>query len=142
MPAVDVYAGHVDAIVRWWDGVELWVTGLPFILQVIVVMVVLVPLATLVAVGLDIVVSKGFALFGRGDDDTGPAPTVERGGADDGGADDGGAVEDGAVEGGAGEGGVDHGSADHGSADRGHAEHHGYHGDVRPRAAHTGESED
>src|SRR5699024_2612919 len=84
-PAVraDVYAGHVDAIVRWWDGVELWVTGLPFILQVVVVMVVLVPLAALVAIGLDIVVAKAFAavkacaLYGRGDDGAGRGRTAE-----------------------------------------------------------------
>ncbi|WP_182347020.1 hypothetical protein [Tomitella gaofuii] len=57
----------MEAIGRWWDGVELWVTGLPFALQVLVVMVVLVPLAGLVAVALDVVVTKCFALVGRGD---------------------------------------------------------------------------
>lgn len=56
----------MDAIGRWWDGVELWVTGLPFALQVLVVMIVLVPLAGLVATGADIVLAKAFVLVGRG----------------------------------------------------------------------------
>ncbi|WP_200173079.1 hypothetical protein [Tomitella cavernea] len=67
----------MEAIVRWWDGVELWVTGLPFALQVLVVMIVLVPLAALVARALDVVVTKCFALVGRGD------PHEGRGGGDD-----------------------------------------------------------
>ena len=28
----------MNAILSWWDGVELWLTGLPFILQVVIVM--------------------------------------------------------------------------------------------------------
>lgn len=58
----------MEAIGRWWDGVELWVTGLPFALQALVVMVVLVPLCALVATGADVAMSKIFALFGRGDE--------------------------------------------------------------------------
>ncbi|QDQ98026.1 hypothetical protein [Tomitella fengzijianii] len=63
----------MEAIGRWWDGVELWVTGLPFALQALVVMIVLVPLAALVAIALDVVVTKGFALVGRGDPHDGRA---------------------------------------------------------------------
>lgn len=66
----------MDAIGRWWDGVELWVTGLPFVLQVLVVMIVVVPLAALIAIVLDMLVTWLFTLVGRGDEagrDT-PAP--------------------------------------------------------------------
>lgn len=37
----------------WWDSVELWLVGLPFVLQVPVVFVVLVPVCGVVAVALD-----------------------------------------------------------------------------------------
>lgn len=42
------YAGYVHAIAQWWDSVELWLTGLPFALQVSLVMVVLAVIAMLV----------------------------------------------------------------------------------------------
>ena len=42
------YAGRVHAIAQWWDSVELWLTGLPFALQVSLVMVVLAVIAMLV----------------------------------------------------------------------------------------------
>ncbi len=35
----------MHAIARWWDSVELWLTGLPFVLQVSLVMVVLAVIA-------------------------------------------------------------------------------------------------
>ncbi len=31
------------AVANWWDGVELWLTQLPFPLQVVLAIVVLVP---------------------------------------------------------------------------------------------------
>lgn len=52
---------------NWWDSVELWVTGLPFVPQVAVVMAVLVPLAALLARAVDALVSKALTLIGRGD---------------------------------------------------------------------------
>lgn len=61
----------MSGLLNWWDGVELWVTGLPFVPQVIVVMVVLVPLAAGLARVLDIVMAGALRLIGRGD------PTVE-----------------------------------------------------------------
>ncbi|BDH58273.1 hypothetical protein [Tsukamurella sp. PLM1] len=42
------YAGVVHGLARWWDSVELWLTGLPFALQVGLVMVVLSLIAILV----------------------------------------------------------------------------------------------
>lgn len=35
----------MDAIARWWDGIELWITGLPFVPQSVVVLLVVVPAA-------------------------------------------------------------------------------------------------
>jgi hypothetical protein len=49
----------VTGILSWWDGVELWLSGLGFVLQTIVVMPVVLGVAYLVAVVLD-------ALLGRG----------------------------------------------------------------------------
>lgn len=38
----------MHARAQWWDSVELWLTGLPFVLQVSLVMVVLAVIAMLV----------------------------------------------------------------------------------------------
>ncbi|KXP13525.1 hypothetical protein AXK57_04905 [Tsukamurella pulmonis] len=38
----------MHAIAQWWDSVELWLTGLPYVLQVSLVMVVLAVIAILV----------------------------------------------------------------------------------------------
>ena len=46
----------------WWDGVELWLTGLPFVLQTVVVMPVVLALAYGAAVALDAVVDGGTRL--------------------------------------------------------------------------------
>ena len=46
----------------WWDGVELWLTGLPFVLQTVVVMPVVLALAYGAAVVLDAVVDGGTRL--------------------------------------------------------------------------------
>ena len=63
----------MSGIAQWWDGVELWVAGLPFVPQVALTLGVLVPLAALAAAGLDRLV--GLALgAGRGDGST-PTPT-------------------------------------------------------------------
>jgi hypothetical protein len=49
----------VNAILSWWDGVELWLSGLGFVLQTIVVMPVVVALAYLTAVVLDALLGQG-----------------------------------------------------------------------------------
>ncbi|MEW5810086.1 MAG: hypothetical protein AB1925_11575 [Actinomycetota bacterium] len=46
----------------WWDGVELWLTGLPFVVQTVVVMPVVLTLAYGVAVALDAVLDGGTKL--------------------------------------------------------------------------------
>ncbi|WKG01554.1 hypothetical protein [Mycolicibacterium sp. HK-90] len=43
----------MTAILNWWDGVELWLTGLPFVVQTAVVMPVVLALAYGSAVLLD-----------------------------------------------------------------------------------------
>ncbi|WP_016698634.1 hypothetical protein [Actinoalloteichus spitiensis] len=42
-----------SALVSWWDGVELWMAQLPFVLQFVLVMAVLLPLAWLAAFVID-----------------------------------------------------------------------------------------
>ncbi|MDG3011823.1 hypothetical protein G4X40_16885 [Rhodococcus sp. D2-41] len=55
----------MNQIAHWWDGVELWVTGLAFIPQVLVVMVVVVPLCALIARLVDLALAWVFRVLGR-----------------------------------------------------------------------------
>jgi hypothetical protein len=41
-PAIVLWAGW-EAVIRWWDGVELWLTQLALPLQVALLMLVLLP---------------------------------------------------------------------------------------------------
>ncbi|MBM7415295.1 MULTISPECIES: hypothetical protein [Nocardiaceae] len=50
----------MNAVATWWDGVELWIAGLPFVPQVAVVLLVVVPAAALTAYVVDIVLSALF----------------------------------------------------------------------------------
>lgn len=50
---------------RWWDGVELWITGLPFVPQSIVVLLVIVPTAFLLARVFDRLLAVVLRLLGR-----------------------------------------------------------------------------
>lgn len=52
----------MDGFLSWWDGVELWLTGLPFVAQTAVVMPVVLALAYGVAVLLDVVLGHGIRL--------------------------------------------------------------------------------
>jgi hypothetical protein len=49
----------VNGILSWWDGVELWLSGLGFVLQTIVVMPVVLALAYGIAVALDGLLGRG-----------------------------------------------------------------------------------
>jgi hypothetical protein len=49
----------VNGFLSWWDGVELWLSGLGFVLQTIVVMPVVLALAYLTAVVLDALLGYG-----------------------------------------------------------------------------------
>jgi len=55
----------VDGFLSWWDGVELWLSGLGFVLQTIVVMPVVLALAYLVAFVLDALLGRGIRLMRR-----------------------------------------------------------------------------
>ncbi|WP_415976546.1 hypothetical protein [Rhodococcus sp. 077-4] len=55
----------MESVARWWDGVELWVTGLPFVPQAVVVLLVIVPAAFLLARVFDRVLAVVLRLLGR-----------------------------------------------------------------------------
>jgi hypothetical protein len=55
----------VHAIGGWWDGFELWVAGLPFIPQFLVVLVGMVPISFAIAYGLDRVLRVALHVLGR-----------------------------------------------------------------------------
>jgi hypothetical protein len=55
----------VGGFLSWWDGVELWLSGLPFIAQTAVVMPVALTLAYGTAVVLDGALGNGIRLLHR-----------------------------------------------------------------------------
>ncbi|WP_245865464.1 hypothetical protein [Rhodococcoides kyotonense] len=55
----------MHAIATWWDGIELWITGLPFVPQSVVVLLVLVPIAFGVARLFDRVLAEVLRALGR-----------------------------------------------------------------------------
>jgi hypothetical protein len=55
----------VAAFLSWWDGVELWLTGLGFVVQTAVVMPVVLLLAYGVAVLFDGALGQGFRVLRR-----------------------------------------------------------------------------
>jgi hypothetical protein len=59
-------------LANWWDGVELWVLGLPFGFQFALVMAVLLPLCVVVAWLIDRIVDYASARFGPSQEDEPP----------------------------------------------------------------------
>jgi hypothetical protein len=55
----------MGGLLSWWDGVELWLSGLGFVLQTIVVMPVVLALAYGLAVLLDGALGRGIHLLRR-----------------------------------------------------------------------------
>ena len=55
----------VDGFLSWWDGVELWLSGLGFVLQTLVVMPVVLALAYGIATLLDAVLGNSVRLRNR-----------------------------------------------------------------------------
>ena len=51
-------------VAEWWNGVELWVSGLAFPLQFVLVMVLLGPLCVAVAWAIDRAVDHASTWFG------------------------------------------------------------------------------
>lgn len=63
--AAGAYSGRMAGFLSWWDGVELWLSGLGFVLQTIVVMPVVLALAYGIAVLGDGVLGRGIRLLRR-----------------------------------------------------------------------------
>ena len=55
----------MNAILSWWDGVELWLSGLGFVFQTIVVMPVVLALAYVIAAALDGALGGGIRMMRR-----------------------------------------------------------------------------
>ena len=55
----------MEPVARWWDGVELWITGLPFVPQSVVVLLVIVPTVFLLARVFDRLLAVVLRLLGR-----------------------------------------------------------------------------
>jgi hypothetical protein len=53
----------VSGLLSWWDGNELWLSGLPFVLQAMVVMPVVLVVAYLTAFVLDRLLGKSIELL-------------------------------------------------------------------------------
>ena len=56
---------RVDGFLNWWDGNELWLSGLAFVLQAMIVMPVVLAVAYITAVLLDRLLGKGIKLMRR-----------------------------------------------------------------------------
>lgn len=55
----------MSGILNWWDGVELWLSGLPFVVQTLLVMPVVLVLAYGTALILEALLSTGISLLRR-----------------------------------------------------------------------------
>jgi hypothetical protein len=55
----------VNGFLNWWDSVELWLSGLPFVLQALAVMPVVLALAYITAALLDTLLGKGIRWMRR-----------------------------------------------------------------------------
>lgn len=55
----------MSGFLSWWDGVELWLSGLGFVAQTVVVMPVVLALAYVAAVVLDGGLGNGIRLLQR-----------------------------------------------------------------------------
>ena len=59
------YAGDVQGFLSWWDGVELWLSGLGFVLQTVIVMPVVLLLAYVIALVFDVFLGNGIRVLRR-----------------------------------------------------------------------------
>jgi hypothetical protein len=55
----------MTGFLSWWDGVELWLSGLGFVLQTLIVMPVVLALAYGIASLIDAVLGRGIGLLHR-----------------------------------------------------------------------------
>jgi hypothetical protein len=56
---------RVSAFLNWWDGNELWLSGLAFVLQAMIVMPVVLAVAYTTAVLLDGLLGRSIKLMRR-----------------------------------------------------------------------------
>lgn len=56
---------RVSGFLNWWDGNELWLSGLPFVLQAMIVMPVVLLVAYLTAALLDGLLGRSIKLMRR-----------------------------------------------------------------------------
>ncbi len=73
----------MGAFLNWWDGVELWLSGLPFVAQTLAVMPVALALAYGIALLLDGALGNGIRLremLRRSDEEPADGGSVTRGG--------------------------------------------------------------
>jgi len=62
----------VAGFLSWWDGAELWLSGLGFVLQTLIVMPVVLVLAYGIALAVDAALGNGIAVVRRLRGDQGP----------------------------------------------------------------------
>jgi len=55
----------VAGFLSWWDSAELWLSGLSFVWQTLIVMPVVLVLAFCVAVTADVMLAGGIRVFSR-----------------------------------------------------------------------------
>ncbi|MBB3603224.1 hypothetical protein FHT40_002885 [Mycolicibacterium sp. BK556] len=55
----------MQGLLSWWDGVELWLSGLGFVLQTIIVMPVVLLLAYAIAMVIDVILGNGIRVLRR-----------------------------------------------------------------------------
>lgn len=55
----------MNGFLNWWDSVELWLSGLPFALQALAVMPVVLGLAYCTAALLDALLGRGIRVMRR-----------------------------------------------------------------------------
>ena len=55
----------MSAFLNWWDGNELWLSGLPFVLQALIVMPIVLGVAFGAATLLDALLGRGIKLMRR-----------------------------------------------------------------------------
>jgi hypothetical protein len=55
----------VRGVLSWWDGVELWLSGLGFVVQTIIVMPVVLLLAYAIARVIDALLGRGIRVLRR-----------------------------------------------------------------------------
>ncbi|OBI52309.1 hypothetical protein [Mycobacterium sp. E787] len=55
----------MSAFLNWWDGNELWLSGLPFALQALIVMPIVLGVAYGAATLLDALLGRGIKLMRR-----------------------------------------------------------------------------